>query len=420
MSTSKSIERGIRHALLGAAFLGIAACSSVIEGSLNEEPLVETAPFASSPGLAPEGSSAPGSSAPGSNAGGSNSPDGFADAIGDPVNFDGKSACIGQEVGAEVAPAVLQLIVDTSGSMNDDAPGPVPGSKWDVTRSALLAAVDTMPAVTTVGVVFYPDTNGNNGNDTQNACFDRQTDVPLQVLADAGSAHRTLISTAFQGQNPNGGTPTHDAYAYAVQELNAAVTVGARFGVLITDGIPTFSLGCDSSGRGQNNAVDSAPLVAEAARSLALGVKTFVIGSPGSEGARENLSRMAEAGGTAAPGCSHTGPQYCHFDMTGAQDFALALGDALGKIAGLALGCSYEIPVPPDGAQLDPGKVNVAFHAAGVPGEAILRSPGASCSDGWQYSPDGKQLVLCGSTCERVREQRGSLTLQFGCATSIR
>jgi hypothetical protein len=415
MSTSKSIERGIRHALLGAAFVGIPACSSFAEGSISEHPPFETAPFASTPGFAPEGSPAPGSTA-----GGSSSPDGFADAIGDPVSFDGKGACIGQELGAEVAPAVLQLIVDTSGSMDDDAPGPVPGSKWDVTRNALLAAVDQMPAVTTVGVVFYPDTNGNNDSDNQNSCFDRQTDVPLQILADAGSPHRTLIRTAFQGQNPNGGTPTHDAYAYAVQDLNAAVTVGARFGVLITDGIPTFSLGCDSSGRGQNNAVDSGPLVTEAAQSLALGVKTFVIGSPGSEGARENLSRMAEAGGTAAPGCSHTGPRYCHFDMTGAQDFALALADALGKIAGLALGCNYEIPAAPDGAQLDPDRVDVAFHASGVPEEPILRSSGASCSDGWQYSPDGKQVVLCGSTCERVRERRGSLTLEFGCAASIR
>lgn len=62
--------------------------------------------------------------------------------------------------------------------------------------------------------------------------------------------------------------------------------------LVITDGIPTFSLGCDDSGR------------------------------------------------AAAPGCSHTGPVHCRFDMTEAQDFASALANAPGQIAGLPVSCS--------------------------------------------------------------------------------
>jgi hypothetical protein len=51
----------------------------------------------------------------------------------------------------------------------------------------------------------------------------------------------------------------------------------------------------------------------------------------------------------------------------------------------------------------------------------ILRSPGNTCSEGWQYSQDGTQVVLCGSACDRVREaDQGNLTLEFGCATTIR
>jgi hypothetical protein len=161
--------------------------------------------------------------------------------------------------------------------------------------------------------------------------------------------------------------------------------------------------------------------VGEAARSLSRGVRTFVIGSPGSDGARENLSRMAEAGGTATPGCSHDGPTYCHFDMTQTQDFATALADALGQIAGLALSCSYDIPSPPNGGQLDPAKVNVLFRPAGGQEEVVAQSPSQSCSEGWQFSQDGSQVLLCGSTCTRVRNaDQGSLTLQFGCATTLR
>jgi hypothetical protein len=393
MSANPSVNL-VRNATLSALFVVVGACSS----SLDE----------------------PGSA--GRNASDAFVDDGLANSAGNASGFDGRGACVGESAGAEVAPTVLQLVVDTSGSMDDDAPGPVRGSKWEATRRALLASVDQMPAATAVGVVFYPDTSNDDDDDddNQDSCFDRQTDVPLRVLDAPGSQQRRQIRSAFQNQNPDGGTPTHDAYAYAVQQLDAVTLTGARFAVLITDGIPTFSLGCNAEDRGQNDAVDSGPLVVEAAKSLSLGVRTFVIGSPGSEGARENLSRMAEAGGTATPGCSHTGPAYCHFDMTEAQDFATALAQALGQIAGLALSCSYAIPLPPNGAQLDPAKVNVLFSPAGAREEVILRSPGNTCSDGWQYSPDGTQVLLCGNTCERVREGNGSLKLEFGCATTIR
>ena len=107
-----------------------------------------------------------------------------------------------------------------------------------------------------------------------------------------------------------------------------------------------YALNCQGSGTQQDPA-DPTPLIPEAASALARGMKTFVIGSPGSEDARRSLSQMAEAGGTATEGCSHTGsPFYCHFDMTEEADFAVALRDALASISGLALSCAYDIPSP--------------------------------------------------------------------------
>jgi hypothetical protein len=398
MRSNRASSLGVAFALTGVMLVVAGACSS----SIDDEEATGGTPL-------------------GGNASGANFGDGISEGTG--VGFDGNSACVGETAGAEVSPTVLQLIVDTSGSMDDDAPGRVRGSKWEATRSALLSAIDKMPASAAVGVVFYPDVENDDDddNDDANSCFDRQTDVPLEVLSNPGSQQRGQIRGAFQSQNPRGGTPTHDAYAFAVQDLESVNLPGTRFAVLITDGIPTFSLGCDDSNRGQDNAVDSSPLVGEAARSLSRGIRTFVIGSPGSDGARESLSRMAEAGGTATPGCSHDGPTYCHFDMTQAQDFATALADALGQIAGLALSCSYDIPSPPNGGQLDPAKVNVLFRPAGGQEEIIAQSLGQSCSEGWQFSPDGAQVLLCGSTCTRVRNaDQGSLTLQFGCASAIR
>jgi len=400
MSSIKSRTVRLRSGFVSAVCISVGACSSSLDS-----------PAGASSSVDPLAGSGDGSGA------------GFGDAIGSSGGFDPNAACAGQTAGAEISPTVLQLIVDTSGSMDEDAPGPVPGSKWEATRRAVLAAVEQMPAATAVGVVFYPDTpddDDDDDDDDQDSCLDRQVDVPLRLLDAPGSAQRQQIRSAFQDQDPDGSTPTHDAYAFGLQGLEASTLPGARFAVVITDGIPTFSLGCDDSGRNDDREVDSSPLVAEAAQSLARGTRTFVIGSPGSEGARENLSRMAEAGGTAAPGCSHTGSAYCHFDMTEAQDFAGALADALGQIAGLALSCSYDIPAPPSGVQLDPSKVNVLFRAVGGQDEVIAQSPGQSCTEGWQYSQDGTQVLLCGSTCDRVRDADGSLTLLFGCATSIR
>lgn len=337
----------------------------------------------------------------------------FGEDPGDGSGLSGDQSCVGQIAGTESAPAVLQLVVDTSGSMDQDAPG-ARGSKWTVTRDALLGAINAMPEDTAVGVVFYPDISTSAG-----VCFDNEADVAISRLEESGSAQRSQIRRAFQSQSPEGGTPTHDAYRYAFTQLEATTAVGSRFAVVITDGTPTFALGCEGTGL-IRDPVDPAPLVVEAANATSRGVSTFVIGSPGSEGARESLSRMAEAGGTAKPGCSHRGPNYCHFDMTEELDFASALNDALGTISGLALSCSYDIPEPPAGATLDPARVNVLFSPSSGPTELIGKNGAGPCNEGWQYSADGTQVLLCGSTCERVRSSDGNLELQFGCETQLR
>jgi hypothetical protein len=327
-----------------------------------------------------------------------------------PGYFDGE-ACAGQSAGAEAAPAVLQMLVDTSGSMDQNAPG-ARQSKWTVTRGAVLDAINGMPGETSLGVVFYPNVPNNS-----NQCFREQTAVAVAALDIAGQRQR--IQQAFARQNPEGGTPTHDAYRYALSQLEATPAAGPRFVVLITDGIPTYLLGCQGNNR-QNDPVDAGPLVVEAAAAAARGIRTFVIGAPGSEDARGDLSRMAEAGGTATAQCSHAGPNYCHFDMTRETDLGAGLTNALSIISGVALSCRYAVPQPPTGSLLDPGKVNVLFTPPGGAQELIGRSVDTSCSEGWEYAQGETQIRLCGSTCDRVQASEGSLTLQFGCSTILR
>jgi hypothetical protein len=320
--------------------------------------------------------------------------------------------CAGQEAGTELAPSIIELLVDTSLSMDETAPGSR-RSKWLETRQAMLEAIDVMPGTASIGVVFYPDVEVG-----AMPCFDSQADVAIQSLGGTSSTQRTEIRDAFGKESPRGSTPTHDAYKYALTQVAAATQPGQRYLVLITDGTPTYSLGCKGSGTPQDPA-DPTPLIPEAASALGRGIKTFVIGSPGSEDARKSLSQMAEAGGTAKAGCSHNGPNYCHFDMTQQPDFGAALRDALASISGLALSCAYDVPPPPSGSTLDPNRVNVLFTPDGGDREVLLRGADGSCSEGWQYSPNGKQILLCGDTCDRVRSSSGDVTLQFGCATQV-
>ncbi|HVZ35994.1 MAG TPA: vWA domain-containing protein, partial [Polyangiaceae bacterium] len=324
--------------------------------------------------------------------------------------LDPTDTCVGEEAGTELAPAVVELLIDTSLSMDENAPGSR-RSKWEETRDAMLSAIALMPATTAIGVVFYPNVDVG-----EMPCFNSSAQVPIAPLGADGSAQRAALSAAFQAQSPNGSTPTHDAYRYALSQLGAATSPGQKYLVLATDGVPTYALDCKGSGTEQAPA-DPTPLIPEAASALGRGIKTFVIGSPGSENARQSLSQMAQAGGSASAGCSNTGPNYCHFDMTQKPDFASALRDALAQISGLALSCTYDIPPPPNGGTLDLTKVNVLYTAPGGMPELIGQNPTGSCSDGWAYSSDNKQVVLCGDTCNRVKSSSGQVSLQFGCTT---
>jgi Mg-chelatase subunit ChlD len=108
--------------------------------------------------------------------------------------------------------------------------------------------------------------------------------LPVTQLGAAGSAARAQFITSLNAVMPQGATPTHDALKYGIGALAQSTAAGRRFAVLITDGQPTFELGCVSTGRSRSANPD--PIVAEVAAAAAQGISTFVIGSPGSEEGR--------------------------------------------------------------------------------------------------------------------------------------
>jgi hypothetical protein len=251
--------------------------------------------------------------------------------------------------------------------------------------------------------------------------------VPLAALGEAGSSQRGLVVDALE-VNPQGGTPTHDAYQYALGAFAGATLPGNRFMLLITDGQPTFLLGCVGSGL-TREPVEEQPIVDEVAGAEAQGIRTFVIGSPGSEqnestgaDARPWLSRAATAGNTALADCSDSGPNYCHFDMTEEADFGAALKRTLAQITGQIVDCTFALPQPPEGKSLDPTQTSVVYLKGGQDTDAhlIYKNANTECDRGWRLTPDQQSIELCGSTCEAVQADPGvRLELMFGCETPI-
>lgn len=330
-------------------------------------------------------------------------------------------ACATSADEATALPAVLQLVVDTSGSMawppgwvpkSPDDSKPPGATKWEITRDALLNAVESLPADVALGVNFYP-----NVQQAGATCLLNRVAAPIALLAGPGSTARGGWATALGDVDPVGATPTHGAYRFGLRQLTETLLPGNRFLLLITDGTPTCTLGCTCTE--DNLPVDPQPLLDEATAALGQGIRTFVIGSPGSEDTREVLSQLARVGGTAKPGCSDAGPAYCHFDMTTEPNLAGGLARALDEIALDLRSCEYPIPQPPAGETLDPDRVNVLYTPSGGVTETVPRDPSTTaCEEGWQYTADGQNIMLCGQACAAVQaEPSSNIEVLFGCQT---
>jgi hypothetical protein len=114
---------------------------------------------------------------------------------------------------------------------------------------------------------------------------------------------------------------------------------------------------------------------------LSHGIKTYVVGLPGTDAYTGVLNRLAAAGGTARSQALETDPQYYRVEDSA------ALATALKSIVtSVSISCTLKLDaVPPDWS-----KVNVYFD------NALVRM---SETDGWRQV-DARQLELVGESCK--------------------
>lgn len=342
------------------------------------------------------------------------------------------AACTGWTAEGENLPAVLQLVVDVSGSMDDRAPGSN-RSKWQVTREALSQAIDSLPASVSAGVLYYPnrDTGSSTTMRPVNQCVNVGAMVPIAALGNDNSPQRRELQSSLDHADTDSYTPTHDAYRYALQEGLVPYEAQAnKFMLLITDGAPTMSLGC-IGGRmggmmgGGGGAMDAPtePIVEEIKGAFGMGIRTFLIGSPGSEESSQGdgdmrpwLSHAAQEGGTAKPGCQVDGPNFCHLDMTQDEDFSQALVEGLATIVGQIIDtCTFAIPDAPAGQTVEPSRTTLIVQSSSG-ASLVLQDDTGDCGEGWRFNAGG-QVELCPTTCDKLKgDASASVHLLFGCS----
>lgn len=119
-------------------------------------------------------------------------------------------------------------------------------------------------------------------------------------------------------------------------------------------------------------------------------------------------------------------------DLTGGVIGDLCLQDfqpvfdslATEVISGSVLTCEWAVPMPAEGEEFDPDKVNVEFDdGSGTILEIGRVDDAAGCAavqDGWYYDDpvDPTLILACPQTCERMQgAMMASISIKLGCAT---
>jgi hypothetical protein len=96
----------------------------------------------------------------------------------------------------------------------------------------------------------------------------------------------------------------------------------------------------------------------------------------------------------------------------------------IGSTIAAQVACELGIPLPGKGTTLDREHVNVNLTSSTGQVTPVLQDNTAACdqgADGWQFSEDDKTVILCGATCDTVRNDPGSkVTIEFGCSTRVK
>ena len=250
--------------------------------------------------------------------------------------------------------AELMLVIDRSGSMNEDLAGnrnPDPrDARWTFLRAGLDAALADLDPRVLVGAKFFPDSLPTM--DPTAACTATSgIDVPV------GTGTRPAILSVFDARSPRGGTPTAVALRQAADGLPR--TSPRRYLVLATDGGPNCDrdpvippgglcvctgpgIGCADIVDGVLGCLDDVRTVEAITEILDGGVPTYVIGIE--DTSRPDLSDVLDAMAVAGGRPRQVPGERRFYSVRSADQLRSALDDVTASIAE----CGIVTPTLPD------------------------------------------------------------------------
>jgi len=210
---------------------------------------------------------------------------------------DANVTCVATTPMATNVPPDILIVLDRSGSMNEDLTGMSctngcgATSKWTITTTALANYLPMVEATVNLGLKLFA--SGSNSCNVSNTA-----EIPPR--ANNAAAINNLLTTT----RPGSSTPTTAAVTNAASYLKTVTDSNPKFILLVTDGIPTCgkdmcAAGVNTGG-GNMTQCDDANAIAAVKAVHDMGISTFVLGvgtsaSPGDA----TLSQMAMNGGFA-------------------------------------------------------------------------------------------------------------------------
>jgi hypothetical protein len=351
----------------------------------------------------------------------------------------------------------LFFVLDRSGSMGERVDG---RTKYDGVATAAVALVRSLGSQANVGAAVFPDPV--SGDDTCDHGFIAYPATPGDPINQVYCGNDGMVTRNFSsaislraGEKPKGGTPTAATLSALLPALSALK--GRTYVLLATDGGPNCNSSttcnatkcipniervtgctdavncCDPALGGPSQCLDEDATKAAVLALFAAGIKTYVIGIPGSAPYAALLNELATIGGTARPGAATA-----YYDVAAIAE----LDGVLGSIgATVALSCQVRLAAPPP----DSGLVNVYLDGTKVKygpngwlwgplaGDASVEAASdpsdggdeAGTSDATDESAaeaasPHTEIDLVGETCDMLKSGKyRRLQVVFGCATDI-
>lgn len=334
------------------------------------------------------------------------------DGGGDALVFDapGDTTCATSEVTAAKPPVDVIVVVDQSGSMNDD----IVRVKANINklsdylmatgldyRVVMVARVGTSTASTSTDICVPPPLGGPAVDCGATTKPLRNSNPPIFRTSNQSIGSTNALSMLVS---------TYDSPTVGIGWKDAIRPDAFKAFVPITD---------DNSSMTEVN-FDT--------QILAKGAGVF-----GTAAARK-YGAFPIMGSSTYPSevrCGTTmvnnGPTYVKLvKLVGGKWFPLCSTDFgplftdMAKSIAAAVACEVTVPPPPAGEVFDPAKINVIYSPSSGGSVPVPRDDSAPCAtgaNGWQLSADKSKILLCGTACAGLKaDPGGKVSVQFGCA----